>query len=170
MMQRPQTGEFNPYFQRYIDLVVDGDFDAILEENTDEAFDFFQNISEDKHDFRYGEGKWSIKEVLMHIIDTERVMAYRALVASRGDKTPLPSFDENAYNANVDVSARSMDSLLYEFQAVRSNTIALFDNMTVAQTQQEGIASNHVVTPRALGYIIVGHVLHHIKVTAERYL
>jgi uncharacterized damage-inducible protein DinB len=169
-MQRPQTGEFNPYFQRYIDLVVDGDFDAILEENTDEAFDFFQNIPEDKHNFRYEEGKWSIKEVLMHIIDTERVMAYRALVASRGDKTPLPSFDENAYNASVDVSERSMDSLLYEFQAVRSNTVALFDNMTEAQTQQEGIASNHAVTPRALGYIIVGHVLHHIKVTNERYL
>ncbi len=169
-MQRPQVGEYNPYFQRYIDLVVDGDFEALLEENTDEMFDFFQEIPEEKHDFRYAEGKWTVKEILMHLIDTERIMSYRALVGLRGDAVSLAGFDEDAYNANVDVSHRSVDSLLYEFQSVRSNTVSLFDNAEEEKTTFQGNANNHVITPRALGYIMIGHVLHHINVIRERYL
>lgn len=169
-MKRPLQGEFNPFFQRYIDLVPEGSFQDVLNENTRIILDFFQNIPSKKHEYRYEEGKWSIKEILIHIIDTERVMSYRALVAARGDASALPGFDENTYVQNVDVSQRTLESLLEEFQSVRNATTHFFSHINEAQSIFEGNASNHATTARALGYISVGHVLHHINVVKERYL
>lgn len=170
IMQRPLQGEFNPFFQRYIDLVPEGNFHNILNGNTRIILDFFQNIPSEKHEYRYEEGKWSIKEILIHIIDTERVMSYRALVAARGDTSVLPGFDENTYVQNVDVLQRTMESLLEEFQSVRNATTHFFSHISEAQSTFEGNANHHAITARALGYISVGHVLHHVNVVKERYL
>ena len=169
-MQKPQQGEYKPYFDRYISLVDEGDMTSILRENLMAGVDFFSSLPEDKHNYRYAEGKWTPKEVVMHLIDTERVMSYRALVAARGDsETPLHSMDENLYAANVDVSSRTMDSLLNELKAVRAATIALYEHMTDAESQLIGNNMEHKITPRALGYIMAGHVVHHINITKERY-
>jgi DinB superfamily len=108
-MDRPKQGEFNPWYNRYIDLVPGGEYLTLLRENSGNTIKFFENFPVVKHDFRYAEDKWSIKEILQHLIDTERVMVYRALVAARGDKTTiLHNYDENHYAANADVSDRSM--------------------------------------------------------------
>jgi hypothetical protein len=170
-MQRPLATEYNPYFQGYIDLVEEGDFSDLLNSNTTKATQLFGGIPPGKHDYRYATDKWSVKEVLMHLIDTERVMSYRALVAARGDsETPLHPMDENMYARNADVSGRSMENLLKEFTAVRTATELLLTNLTDAQSQLPGNAMGRIFTPRALGYIMIGHVEHHIKVINERYL
>jgi hypothetical protein len=170
-MQKPEVKEYNPYFKNYIDLVQEGYFLSLLSNNTNETISFFENIALDKQDYRYAKGKWTIKEILMHIIDTERVMAYRALVASRGDnKTPLPSVDEDLYAANVDVSKRTMADLLLEFKAVRSATEILFKNITEEQSNFLANAVTYQITARAIGYIMIGHILHHLNIVRERYL
>ena len=169
-MQKPQEGEYRPYFDRYISLIDEGDMTTILQENLKTGVDFFSSLPEHKHNYRYAEGKWTPKEVVMHLTDTERVMSYRALVAARGDsQTPLHSMDENLYAANVDVSNRTMDSLIQELAAVRAATIALYAHMTDAESQLMGNNMGHNITPRALGYIMAGHVVHHINITKERY-
>ena len=170
-MQRPLPSEYNPYFQKYISLVGEGNFSALLNEGTDKAIRFFEQIPAEKHNYRYAADKWTIKEVLMHIIDTERVMTYRALVAGRGDSTtPLHPMDENEYARNTDVTARSMDSLLKEFTAVRTASAMLLEHLTEDQTKLPGNTTGHIVTPRAIGYILIGHVQHHTNVIVERYL
>lgn len=170
-MQRPTSNEYNPYFQSYINLVPEGDFSDLLDKNTVDALRFFEDIEPEKHNYRYAEGKWTIKDILMHLIDTERVMSYRALVAARGDSnSPLPYMDEDAYAQNVNTFDRDMDSLIDEFAVVRSATGYLFEYLTDEQSQRIGNAHAHPITPRALYYIIIGHVQHHINVIQERYL
>ncbi|MNE48372.1 DinB superfamily protein [compost metagenome] len=170
-MQKPLKEEYNPYYQHYIDLVPDGKFDIVFNNNTQQTISFFENIPVEKHEYKYQPGKWSIKEVLMHIIDTERVMSYRTLVAARGDNnTPLPSFDEDGYANNVDVSNRNMADLLDEFKAVRSGTEKLVNNLTEAQLKFKANAVTHPITACALSYIMIGHINHHINVLKERYL
>src|SRR5688572_27445300 len=121
-MKRPEANEYNPYFQHYIDLAGEGNFLDLFRKNTTETIRFFESIPAGKHDYSYAENKWSVKDVLMHIIDTERVFSFRALVAARGDvNTPLRSVDESLYAKNVDVSRRSMKSLLREFKLVRDS-------------------------------------------------
>jgi len=169
-MQKPQEGEYRPYFDRYISLIDEGDMTTILRENLKTGIGFFSSLPEHKHDYRYAEGKWTPKEVVMHLTDTERVMSYRALVAARGDsQTPLHSMDVNLYAFNADVSNRTMDSLLREFAVVRAATIALYEHMTEAKSQLTGNNIEYKITPRALGYIMAGHIVHHINITKERY-
>ena len=171
MIQRPQPGEYKPYFETYIRLVPEGDFMDLLAANTHEAITFFENLPAHKHDYRYAEGKWTIKQVLMHIIDVERIMAYRALVAARGDNTtPLHVMDEHLYMANSNAANRNMESLLQEFKAVRSATESLFETMTYEQSIFAADAVTYTVTARALGYIILGHMWHHMKVMENNYL
>jgi hypothetical protein len=170
-MQRPQASEHNPHFQKYIDLVPAGNYLDVLKQNTAKAINTFKNIAPEKQNHTYAEGKWTIKEMMMHIIDTERVMAYRALVAARGDgKTRLYGMDENLYAQNVNVTNRTMDDMLEEFTAVRTATGKLFGNLTEEQTLQTAHLVNHHTTARALGYVIAGHVEHHINILNERYL
>ena len=170
-MQRPLPGEYNPYFQGYIDLVPEGDFMEVLKVNTQAAVSYFEQIPAGKHNYKYGEDKWTIKQVLMHIIDVERVMAYRALVAARGDnKTLLYSMDDHLYMTNVNVDNRSMNDMLGEFKAVRYATEELFETITDEQSIFQANAINFPITARALGYIIAGHMLHHIKVIERHYL
>lgn len=171
IMKKPDTSEYKPYFQRYIDLVKEGDFLAELKENKTETIAFFKSIPENKHNYRYAEKKWTVKEVLMHMIDTERGFSYRILVCARGDgNTPLHPMDEDFYAANVDVTNRSMDSLLQEFETVRKGVTFLFENLTEAQSKFKGNNITHPITARALGYILIGHVKHHNNVIKERYL
>lgn len=170
-MNLPDKNEYNPFFKKYIDLVPKGNFIELFKKNTEQAIQFFTSIPIDKQLYRYAEGKWTIKEILMHIIDTERVMSYRVLVAMRGDAiTPLSPFDENLYAKNVDVSSRTMEDLVEEFEIVRRSLDKLFLNITEAQSMFLGNGINYPITARAIGYLIQGHVIHHQQVIRERYL
>lgn len=170
-MKRPNANEYNPYFQGYINLAGEGDFMELLHKNTTATVQYFTNIPTEKHDYRYEPGKWTIKEALMHLIDTERVFIYRALVAGRGDsETPLHKMDPDLYVRGVDVSGRSMESLVNEFKAVRAATEVFYENLTDEHSERIGNNIAFPITPRALGYIMIGHVQHHINVIGERYL
>ena len=171
MIKLPPVAEYKPYFQGYIDLVPPGEFMDLLSINTGDTYSFFKDISLEKHNYRYAEGKWTIKEVLMHCIDTERVFAYRALVCARGDsKTIMQGMDEDLYAANADVTYRAMGDLVDEFLVVRNNSELLFQYMTEAQSSFVGKNGDDPITARSLGYIMIGHIIHHINVTKERYL
>jgi uncharacterized damage-inducible protein DinB len=124
----------------------------------------------DKFDYQYSEGKWTIKEIIQHLIDSERVFSYRALRISRNDNTPLPGFDENYYVANSNGKERSLQSLLTEMAVVRQSTLSLFNSFSEEQLTKIGIASNREVSVRAIGFIIIGHQKHHQKIFEERYL
>jgi hypothetical protein len=170
-MQRPQQGEYNPYFQSYIDEVPEGDFLEVLYQNTKASSEFFENIPAEKHNYRYAADKWNIKELLIHIIDAERVFSYRALVASRGDdKVVLPHMDDHLYVQNAIVAGRLYDDLVAEFKAVRNATEKFFETVSDKQSSFKAKTETHPITARALGYIIVGHMMHHMKVIGERYL
>ncbi|HJQ22949.1 MAG TPA: DinB family protein [Blastocatellia bacterium] len=170
-MQRPSTDEYAPSYQKYFDLVPEGDYLSLLRQNLVATITRLEKIADEKLDYRYAEGKWTIKEVLMHIIDTERVFSYRALVAARGDATtPHYRMDEELYASNVDVAPRTLPSLISEFKAVRASTEQLFENLTDAQSQLRCNIVTHPMTARAIGYFIIGHVQHHLSVIEERYL
>lgn len=170
-MNRPEPKEYNPYFQHYINLAGNGVFPAIFKENTNNTINYFSAITEDRHNHKYAPDKWTIKEVFMHIIDTERVFAYRTLVCARGDgETPLHSMDDNLYASNVDVTNRSMQSLVEEFRIVRKNSEFLFDHLSETQSAFVGNGVTHPITARALGLIMIGHIVHHMNVINERYV
>jgi len=131
---------------------------------------FFENISADKVSYRYAEGKWNIKEMLQHIIDAERIFAYRALRIARHDKTPLAGFDEKSYAGAVDADKRAWEDLLQEFKAVRESTDLLLKSFTKNQLQQSGTTNGEPNTVEALSFLVYGHILHHINIIKERYL
>jgi len=169
-MRRPDANEYDPNYQKYFDLIPSGDYLDLLEQNTIGTVEFFDTIPPEKHAYRYAEGKWTIKEVLMHIIDTERVFAYRALAAVLGDAAPMYRMDEELYAGNVDVSNRTMEDLISEFEVVRNGTRFLFKNMTDEQSKRSCNVVTHSMSARAIGYFIIGHVLHHIGVIRVRHL
>ncbi len=170
-MNKPKPEEYNPYFKPYIQIVPAGNFDDLLKQNTLEVADFFKSITAGKHNFAYMHGKWTIKEVLMHLIDVERVMCYRTLVAARGDKdTVLYPFDEDAYQINSGGSLRTMPSLIEEFVTLRKSTEVFFETITETQSTFQATGVTHPFTARALGYIILGHAKHHVNMVKERYL
>jgi len=170
-MKRPNPNEYNPYFQHYIDIPKGDNFFELLKKNTNDTIQFFSNIPVEKHNYAYAENKWTIKEMLLHLTDTERVFTYRSFVGARGDnKTELQSFDDNLYAKNAHANHRSMESLLEEFKIVRRATEILFENITAEQSKFMANNGKHAITPRALGYIMIGHVQHHVQVLKERYL
>jgi uncharacterized damage-inducible protein DinB len=170
-MQKPLPNEYAIGYQKYFDLVPEGDYLELLRQNALETVRFFESMPGAKHDYKYAEDKWTVKEVLMHIIDTERVFSYRGLVAARGDNvTEIYQMDEELYAKNVDVSHRSMQSLVSEFKAVRSSTEQLFNNVTEDQSKLQCNIVTHPMTARAIGYFIIGHIQHHVNVIKERYL
>jgi uncharacterized damage-inducible protein DinB len=170
-MNKPDKEEYNPYFDRYISLVPDGNFLNHLKENSKEIVSFFENIPHEKHNFSYAQGKWSIKDILMHIADAERVMCYRALVAARGDSTIiLPNMEEDLYAANVDTQVRTLESILSEFRSLRRATELFFENLGENQSKFKALTETHPITARAVGYILIGHTKHHMQIINERYL
>lgn len=170
-MKFPEKIEYKPAYQKYLDIVETDNFYAQFDTITDDAIAFFKSIPNDKLNYRYAENKWTIKEVLMHIIDTERGFSYRAIVCIRKDnKTPLYAMDEDFYAKNVDVSDRSIESMLHEFEIVRKGFRILFENCTAEQSMFLGNAVGNNISARALGYISIGHTKHHLNVIKERYL
>jgi hypothetical protein len=167
--QRPTASEHAPYYGRYIEQVPDGDLLDVLRRQLPEYTRLF-DLPESKGDHAYAPGKWSVKEVLGHVIDAERVFSYRALTFGRGDSGPLPAFDENAWMAPAGFKQRTLADLRDEFRAVRESTIALFAHLPPEAVGRTGTASGHPISVRALGFIIAGHALHHGKVLKERYL
>ena len=170
-MQRPSADEYHENYQKYFDLVSEGDYLSLLKQNSIETINFFEKIPDEKLDYKYAAGKWTVKEVLMHIIDTERVFSYRGLVAARGDtNTPLYRMDEELYANNVRVSQRALTSLLSEFKAVRAATEPLFANLTDGESKLRCNIVTHPMTARAIGYFLIGHIQHHLNIIEERYL
>ncbi len=169
-MPRPQATDFPTYFTRYIARVEADSLSSALTGYAKPLEDFYTGLPESKADYRYAPGKWTLKELLQHIVDTERIMSYRLLRISRGDKTPLASFDEDSYATASNANSRSFDSIKEEFKAVRKATDLLITTLSEEQLASEGIASNLPVTANAVGFIIFGHMLHHKGVLEEKYL
>jgi len=167
---RPKENEYAPYYHTYVSKVPDGEILTNLRHIHHETQELIANLSEEKGDYRYAEGKWTIKEVLMHLIDTEQVMAYRALRVARKDKTPMPGFDQNLFAESVDVSKRTLKSLAEEYAITRDLSHVMFRHFTPQAFERMGTASDNPVSVRALAYIIMGHEIHHRKVLMEKYL
>jgi len=167
---KPNHGDYAPYYERYISLLPDDDILSILEVQKKTSEEFLKTLSEEQGNISYTEGKWTIKEVVGHIIDTERVMAYRALCFSRGEKQSQPGFEQEDYIANGNYNNRTMDDLINEFIAVRNANLIMFKSFSEEMLKQSGIASDNKVTVLALIYIIAGHEKHHIKIIKEKYL
>ncbi len=167
---RPDKTEAAPYYFTYIDKVPGEDILPVLSEQLETAGKFLAGIGEEKSLFRYGPGKWSIREVLNHVNDTERVFAVRALWFARGYETPLASFDQEIAVAHAKADAVSWAAQVEEFRRVRLASISLFENLPDEAWTRAGIASDNRVTVRALAYIIAGHVEHHLRILRERYL
>lgn len=164
------VNEYSKFNATYIQALENVELFEELEISLHDFIKFVQNIPLDKFDYSYTEGKWTIKEIIQHIIDTERIFSYRALRISRNDKTPLPGFEENDYVANTDAKSRSIQDLLTEFSAVRHSNLLMFKSFSDEQLSRIGIASGHEVSVRALGFLILGHLKHHQRVFVERYL
>ena len=166
LLENEYSGGFTTYVQEAgnVNLIEE------LEISLHDFIRFVQNIPMDKFDYRYAEGKWTIKEIIQHIIDTERIFAYRALRFSRNDKTALPSFEENDYVDNTNANTRGLQDLLTELSAVRHSNLLFYKSLSEEQLKRVGIASNNQISVRALGFIIIGHQKHHQKVFQERYL
>ncbi len=168
--QKPDASEHAPYYGQYIALVTDPDPVHLMKMQILDLQALLADVPMEKENFRYAEGKWTIKELIGHIIDCERIFAYRALRIGRGDTTPLAGFEEDDYVKNTDFNKRSLPSLGHEFGLVRENTLALYDHFSPEELLRIGIANNHPVSVRAILYIIAGHQLHHERILRERYL
>lgn len=170
MISLPQPDEYAPFYAGYVVKASEGDVLQTLTRLKDSTYLFFTGIPTEKENYAYTEGKWTVKQLLNHMIDAERIFAYRILCFLRGDETALPGFDENVYVENTDLSSRSLHDLAAEFKAVREANLYLFSSVTPEQSLFKGIASGKPVSVRALLYITAGHELHHIDILRERYL
>lgn len=168
-MARPQPNECAPYYQKYIALAQGNSISELVNNHAFDLQEFYNNLPESRADFAYAENKWTVKQVLQHLTDAERVFAYRALRISRKDETPLSSFDENAYVENGFANQRALSSLKQEFNSVRAATDIFLLGLNEEQVMRMGTASNNPVSVNALAYIIYGHLLHHINILKERY-
>ena len=167
---RPGVDEYAASFTDYVDrIAADEDIVAVLGSQRDQALARLEGIAEARGDYRYAPNKWSIKEMVGHLCDTERVFAYRALRVGRGDTTPLPNFDDQAYVEEVRAGDRTLVDLAAEWGDVRQATIALFRNLPAEAWHRRGTASDQPISVRALAYVIAGHVRHHLQVLEERY-
>jgi len=167
---RPDPGEYDPYYQAYISRVPDGSLLTILDDQGRETQRLLAGIADAKALHRYAPGKWSVKEVVGHVTDAERIFAYRALRFARGDRTPLSGFDENVYAPAGKFDARPLADLAAELDAVRRATLALFGGLDAATLERRGPANQHEISVRALAYVIAGHERHHVAILRERYL
>jgi hypothetical protein len=168
-LQRPAAGEYASHFQSYVDRVPDGDVLEHLARLGEATRRLFAGIGEDKGRFRYADGKWSVKRVLQHVADGERLFCYRALCIARGEASSLPGFDENLYAANDGTDDRALADILAEFVSVRAATVTLFRGFDAAAWQRRGIANGKPASARSLPWVTAGHELHHLAVLRERY-
>ncbi len=169
MSNRPAATEYPAYIQRYIDLVPEEDITAGLEKQGRETAALLRLLSEEKASFRYAPDKWSVKQVVRHFTDAERVFCYRALAIARGEKVSLPGFDEQAYAAASDADQQAIRDLASEYEAVRRSTVALFRGFSAEAWNRSGTANNNPATVCGLAYTTLGHERHHLRVLRERY-
>jgi hypothetical protein len=168
--RRPDPSEYNAYYDRYIALVPAGDIIALLSVQLDDTVALLRDLSEDQALHAYAAGKWTIKEVIGHIMDAERVFSYRALRFARGDTTPLASFDENVYAPAGAFNARPIATLISELTAVRRATVAFYAGITGDAWLRGGAASGNYMSVRGLAWTTAGHELHHRLLLTDRYL
>lgn len=167
---RPGDDEYAPFYATYVSKVPEGDLIALLTNQISEVMTLLRPVSEQRANGAYAPGKWTLKEVVGHIADTERVMSYRAMVFARADQGPLPKFDENAWIVPAHFNERTLGSLIDEWVAARSSSIALLAGLPADAPARRGIASSKEISVRALAHIIYGHVAHHAGIIRERYL
>lgn len=169
-MPKPSPTTYPEYFKKYVDQVPDEDLITGFKNQLPVIIHFLNSIAEEKSLYAYDTGKWTIKEVLQHMIDTERIFNYRALCIARKETVSLPGFDENGYADNANANRRTWQELVDEFLAVRSSTEFLFKSFTDEALAASGISNNNPVTVISFGFITLGHFYHHKKVMEERYL
>src|ERR1700722_2347190 len=167
VIARPESGEYAPYYERYISLIEDNDILATLDRQRREMVLLLSGLSEEQGDFRYAPEKWSAKEVLGHVCDTERIMGYRALRIARGDATPMEGFEQDDYVRNGPWGQRPLADAIEDYVAIRRATVSLFRNLDEPAWTRRGVANKNEVTVRALAYTIAGHELHHRKIIEE---
>lgn len=169
-MANIQWDRVPPFYHRYIQQVAQQNLEGALRFYGAELLRFLEAIPEAQWNFRYAPGKWSIKEVVQHITDTERIFAYRALCIARGEQQSLPGFDENEYAQHSSADYRSKKNLLEEFNIVHQSTRMLFESFTHQQLEATGMANNSSMYVTGIGFTIAGHALHHLQVLTDRYL
>jgi uncharacterized damage-inducible protein DinB len=169
-MTKPDLNAVPLFYKGYVENVKDLDMMVALSQSSKVALALFRSIPENMGEYRYAEGKWSLKELFNHMMDAERIFAYRALRFSRNDKTPLPGFEENDYAPLANAHARTVEQLVSEMERLRATTIDLFSSFTPEMLKREGTASNTKLSVLHLGYIVAGHETHHRKIISERYL
>jgi hypothetical protein len=169
-MTRPDPTEHNPYYTKYIQLVPGDNIVTTLSGQSENTTKFLGGLSESQAELRYAPGKWSIKEVIGHLIDAERIFAYRALRIARSDRTPLPGFDENEFVAHGNFGALELSELADEYQAVRNANLYFFSHLSEEAWVRRGLANNDEISARAIAYILAGHELHHLGIIHTRYL
>lgn len=170
LFSRPAAGEYAPYYDRYIGIVPEGDILEILEQQVGETVALFREMPEETGNFAYAEGKWTAKELFGHVVDTERIFAYRGLCFARGDQTPLPGFEQDDYVVTGGFDARSCADLADEFEYVRRSNLVLFSSWNAEAQMRVGHGSGARMSARAVPYVIAGHERHHMNVLRERYL
>lgn len=171
LITKPEAAEYAPYYDKYISLVpADGMVLQHLYNNREMIDAFLVSLPPERWEHRYAEGKWTIKEMLLHVIDTERIFAYRALTIARGDATPLPGYEQDDYVPTSGANTRSSSSLLEEYATVRQATLTLLGNLPDEAWGRIGTANDTPVSVRAIAYMLVGHELHHLTIIKERYL
>src|ERR1700744_5581527 len=167
--QRPEPGEYAAFYERYINLVGDEPILDVLQQLKEVTYTFFTQLDVVKGDYAYAEGKWTIKEVIGHLIDAERTFAYRAMAFARGQEE-LPGFDENAYVENADFNSRLLKDLAAEYRQGREANIDLFRSFTPNDLNTVGISNGNQISVRTLLYLVAGHEIHHLNIIRERYL
>ena len=169
LIAKPDASEHAPYYSRYVDLVADGDILGTLATQIDGTMAELRNVSEADSLKRYAAGKWSVREVVGHLIDTERIFAYRALRFARNDRTDLPGFEQDDYVAAAQFDRRPWTGLLEEFDAVRRSDVLMFRGLGDEAWRRQGVANGDAMSVRAAAYVIAGHELHHLRVLREKY-
>jgi DinB superfamily len=169
-MTRPDSAEYAPYYEKYISLVPGDNIVTTLSSQIEDTLALLRVLSESQGELRYAPGKWSIKEVIGHLIDAERIFTYRALRMARSDQTPLPGFDENSYVENGNFGERRVVELADEFQAVRKSSVYIFRHLGEDAWARRGVASDNEMSVRAIAHILAGHELHHLGLIRARYL
>ena len=167
---KPERSEYNEYYEKYVSLIDDADLLGTLEEQIRETRDLFAGFPEERGSHAYADGKWTVKEVISHLLDGERIFAYRLLRIARGDETPMEGFEQDGYIENSHANERSFSDLLCEFGELRAANMRLMLSMDDSDWQRAGTASGSPVTARALAFIMAGHVRHHLNIVQERYL
>ena len=169
-MRKPEKSEYDPYYEKYVSLVDESELMATLERQPDEMRSITSKLAEERGTFAYAEGKWTVKEVLSHLIDGERMFAYRIFRIARGDRTPIEGFEQDGYIENSHANQRTFADLAEEFEMLRKANMLFFRNLGEQDWTRVGVANNVEISVRALAYIMAGHIRHHAAILRERYL